>query len=65
MKELVDDYQQKTKSNQSIQTIGELVLLEASLTLFTEDIKQFVTNYPDFKKLSGNVTKHVVSICHL
>jgi len=45
IKELVDDFQSKTKSNQSIQSI--------------EDIKRFVEDYPLFKKLSGNVTKHV------
>jgi len=45
IKELVDEYQSKTKSNQSIETI--------------DDIKKFVENYPEFRKLSGNVTKHV------
>jgi len=45
IKELVDDYQVKTKSNQNIETI--------------DDIKRFVENYPEFRKLSGNVTKHV------
>jgi len=40
IKELVDDYQQKTKSNQNIESI--------------EDIKKFVDNYPEFKKLAGN-----------
>jgi hypothetical protein len=45
IKELVDDFQAKTKSNQNIQTI--------------EDIKRFVEDYPLFRKLSGNVAKHV------
>jgi len=45
IKDLVDDYQVKTKSNQNIETI--------------EDIKRFVESYPEFRKLSGNVTKHV------
>jgi len=45
IKELVDDFQAKTKSNQNIQSI--------------EDIKRFVEDFPLFRKLSGNVTKHV------
>jgi vacuolar protein sorting-associated protein 45 len=45
IKELVDDFQSKTKSNQNIQSI--------------DDIKRFVEDYPLFRKLSGNVTKHV------
>jgi len=45
IKELVDDFQSKTKSNQNVNTI--------------EDIKRFVEDYPLFRKLSGNVTKHV------
>jgi len=43
--ELVDDYQAKTKSNQKIESM--------------EDIKRFVEEYPDFRKLAGHVTKHV------
>jgi len=45
IKDLVDDFQSKTKSNQNVNTI--------------EDIKRFVEEYPLFRKLSGNVTKHV------
>jgi hypothetical protein len=45
IKERVDEYQSKTKSNQNIESM--------------EDIKRFVENYPEFKKLSGNVNKHV------
>jgi vacuolar protein sorting-associated protein 45 len=30
-----------------------------------EDIKKFVENYPEFKKLSGNVTKHVTLLGEL
>jgi len=45
VKELVDDYQRKTQSNQNIETV--------------EDIKKFIENYPEFRKLSGNVSKHV------
>jgi vacuolar protein sorting-associated protein 45 len=45
VKELVDEYQRKTQSNQNIETV--------------EDIKKFIENYPEFRKLSGNVSKHV------
>jgi len=45
VKKLVDDYQQKTKLNQNIESI--------------DDIKRFVEEFPEFRKLSGNVTKHV------
>eukprot|EP00027_Filamoeba_sp_ATCC50430_P014952 CAMPEP_0168571970 /NCGR_PEP_ID=MMETSP0413-20121227/17664_1 /TAXON_ID=136452 /ORGANISM="Filamoeba nolandi, Strain NC-AS-23-1" /LENGTH=552 /DNA_ID=CAMNT_0008604947 /DNA_START=41 /DNA_END=1696 /DNA_ORIENTATION=+ len=45
VKELVDEYQSKTKSNQNIESL--------------DDIKNFIENYPEFKKLSGNVSKHV------
>lgn len=63
MKELVDDYQSKTKSNQNIQSIGMhcYLCMDVESCLYLEDIKKFVENYPEFKKLSGNVTKHVVS----
>jgi len=43
--ELVDDYQAKTKNNQKIESM--------------EDIKRFVEEYPEFRKLAGHVTKHV------
>ena len=45
VKELVDEYQRKTQSNQNIETV--------------EDIKKFIENYPEFRKMSGNVSKHV------
>jgi vacuolar protein sorting-associated protein 45 len=45
IKELVDMYQSKTKSNKDIQSI--------------EDIKRFVEEFPEFQKMAGNVTKHV------
>ena len=41
----MDEFQKKTKSNRNIQTIA--------------DMKRFVEEYPDFRKLSGNVSKHV------
>eukprot|EP01105_Mastigella_eilhardi_P009919 TRINITY_DN2328_c0_g1_i1.p1 TRINITY_DN2328_c0_g1~~TRINITY_DN2328_c0_g1_i1.p1 ORF type:complete len:569 (-),score=169.35 TRINITY_DN2328_c0_g1_i1:56-1711(-) len=45
IKDLVDEFQQKSKSNQSIQSL--------------EDIKKFVESYPQFRAMSGNVSKHV------
>jgi len=45
IKQLVDEFQLKTKSNQNIQSIA--------------DMKRFVEEYPEFRKMSGNVSKHV------
>ncbi|KAJ1970414.1 vacuolar protein sorting-associated protein 45 [Dimargaris xerosporica] len=45
IKRYVEDYQRKTQSNMKIDSIA--------------DMKRFVENYPEFRKLSGNVTKHV------
>jgi len=45
IKSLVDEYQVKKKLNSDINTI--------------EDMKRFVADYPDFKKLSSSVSKHV------
>jgi len=45
IKGLVDAYQTKQKLNKDVKSI--------------EDMKRFVTEYPEFKKLSGNVSKHV------
>ncbi|KAL6067570.1 vacuolar protein sorting-associated protein 45 [Balamuthia mandrillaris] len=45
IKNLVDEFQSKTQSNQNIQSIA--------------DMKRFVEEYPEFRKLSGNVSKHV------
>eukprot|EP00899_Mesostigma_viride_P003438 jgi/Mesvir1/13095/Mv06075-RA.1 len=45
IKAMVDDFQVKSKSNQNIQTI--------------EDMMRFVENYPQFKSASGAVAKHV------
>lgn len=63
IKELVDEFQDKTKSNQSIQSIG--TCHNFSTKPFTEDIKKFVEEYPLFRKLSGNVTKHVTLMSEL
>jgi len=51
VKNLVDDFQLKSKSNQSITSI--------------EDMKKFVENYPEFRKLQGSVTKHVTLMSEL
>ena len=51
VKEYVDQYQQKTKSNENIESIA--------------DMKRFVEDYPEFRRLSGNVSKHVTLIGEL
>eukprot|EP01113_Clastostelium_recurvatum_P047604 TRINITY_DN851_c0_g1_i2.p1 TRINITY_DN851_c0_g1~~TRINITY_DN851_c0_g1_i2.p1 ORF type:complete len:556 (+),score=164.20 TRINITY_DN851_c0_g1_i2:96-1763(+) len=51
IKDLVDEFQSKSKSNQNIQSI--------------DDMKQFVENYPEFRKMSGNVSKHVAVMSEL
>eukprot|EP01126_Amoeba_proteus_P053090 TRINITY_DN6456_c0_g3_i5.p1 TRINITY_DN6456_c0_g3~~TRINITY_DN6456_c0_g3_i5.p1 ORF type:complete len:551 (+),score=109.55 TRINITY_DN6456_c0_g3_i5:573-2225(+) len=48
---LVDDYSTKSKLNSNVQTL--------------EDMKTFVKNYPEFKKLSGNVSKHMAIMTEL
>lgn len=51
IKEYVDQYQVRTKSNMSIESIA--------------DMKRFVEDYPEFRKLSGNVSKHVALVSEL
>ncbi|XP_075479566.1 vacuolar protein sorting-associated protein 45 homolog [Primulina tabacum] len=51
IKKLVDDFQQVSKSNQSIQTI--------------EDMAKFVDNYPEYRKMHGNVSKHVTLVTEM
>ncbi|KAJ2616782.1 vacuolar protein sorting-associated protein 45 [Coemansia sp. RSA 1365] len=51
VKEFVDSYQSKTASQHKIESIA--------------DMKRFVEAYPEFRKLSGNVTKHVTLIGEL
>ena len=51
IKEYVEQYQSKTKSNATLESIA--------------DMKRFVENYPEFRKLSGNVSKHVTLIGEL
>ncbi|VVC43830.1 Hypothetical protein CINCED_3A017831 [Cinara cedri] len=46
MKSLIDDFKSKAKDHQKLDTIS--------------DMKAFVENYPQFKKMSGTVAKHVV-----
>jgi hypothetical protein len=45
IRKLIADFQSKKKSHQNIENIG--------------DIKDFISNYPEFKKMSGTVSKHV------
>ncbi|XP_018570504.1 vacuolar protein sorting-associated protein 45 [Anoplophora glabripennis] len=51
IKQLMDQFQVKAKSHQKIESIA--------------DMKSFVETYPQFKKLSGNVTKHVTVVGEL
>ena len=51
IKEYVEQYQSKTKNNANIDSI--------------EDMKRFVEDFPEFRKLSGNVSKHVTLIGEL
>jgi len=51
IKEYVDQYQTKTKSSAQIESIA--------------DMKRFVEDYPEFRKLSGNVSKHVTLVSEL
>lgn len=51
IKDYVSQYQAKTKSNNAIETIA--------------DMKRFVEDYPEFRRLSGNVSKHVTLVGEL
>jgi vacuolar protein sorting-associated protein 45 len=51
IKELVDEYQDKSKKNENIKSI--------------DDMKRFVENYPEFRKMAGNVSKHVAIMSEL
>ncbi|KAL5776720.1 hypothetical protein ACOSP7_009646 [Xanthoceras sorbifolium] len=51
IKRMVDDFQQVAKSNQNIQTV--------------EDMAKFVENYPDYRKMHGNVSKHVTLVTEM
>ena len=51
IKDYVDQYQSKTKSSSNIESIA--------------DMKKFVEEYPEFRRLSGNVSKHVTLVSEL
>ncbi|KAL8171940.1 hypothetical protein V2J09_023744 [Rumex salicifolius] len=51
IKRMVDEFQQVAKSNQNIQTI--------------EDMAKFVDNYPEYRKMHGNVSKHVMLVTEM
>ncbi|XP_057470311.1 vacuolar protein sorting-associated protein 45 homolog [Actinidia eriantha] len=51
IKRMVDEFQQVAKSNQNIQTI--------------EDMAKFVDNYPEYRKMHGNVSKHVTLVTEM
>ena len=51
IKDYVEQYQSKTKNNADIESIS--------------DMKRFMEEYPEFRKLSGNVSKHVTLISEL
>lgn len=51
IKVLMEDFQAKAKNHQKVESIA--------------DMKAFVENYPQFKKLSGNVSKHVTVVGEL
>ncbi|KAF4587580.1 vacuolar protein sorting-associated protein 45 [Ophiocordyceps camponoti-floridani] len=51
IKEYVDQYQSKTKTTANIESIA--------------DMKRFIEEYPEFRQLSGNVSKHVTLVSEL
>lgn len=51
IKDYVGQYQAKTKLNKNIESI--------------DDMKRFVQDYPEFRRLSGNVSKHVAIVSEL
>ncbi|KAG6476642.1 vacuolar protein sorting-associated protein 45 homolog isoform X1 [Zingiber officinale] len=51
IKTMVDEFQQVAKSNQNIQTI--------------DDMAKFVDNYPEYRKMQGNVSKHVTMVTEM
>ncbi|KAK4177074.1 putative vacuolar protein sorting-associated protein 45 [Triangularia setosa] len=51
IKDYVEQYQSKTKNNADIESIA--------------DMKRFIEEYPEFRKLSGNVSKHVALVSEL
>lgn len=51
IKDYVGQYQSKTQNNANIESIT--------------DMKRFIEEYPEFRKLSGNVSKHVTLVSEL
>ncbi|KAK4294324.1 hypothetical protein Pmani_033039 [Petrolisthes manimaculis] len=51
IKDLMEDYQKRLKKQQKVESIT--------------DMKTFVENYPEFKKMSGTVSKHVTVVGEL
>lgn len=51
VKDFVDQFSHESKANSNLESI--------------EDIKRFVERYPEFRKTSGSVTKHVALIAEL
>ncbi|KAM7222471.1 Sec1-like protein [Rhypophila decipiens] len=51
IKDYVEQYQSKTKNNANLESIA--------------DMKRFIEEYPEFRKLSGNVSKHVALVSEL
>ncbi|XP_071168759.1 vacuolar protein sorting-associated protein 45-like [Mytilus galloprovincialis] len=51
IKDLMDEFQTKSKSHEKIESIS--------------DMKQFLEQYPQFKKMSGTVSKHVTVVGEL
>lgn len=51
IKDYVEQYQSKTMNNTTIESIN--------------DMKRFLEEYPEFRKLSGNVSKHVTLVSEL
>lgn len=51
VKSYVESYQVRTNSNKKMETISEM--------------KKFIEQYPEFRKLSGNVSKHVALMSEL
>ncbi|PQE30802.1 vacuolar sorting-associated 45 protein [Rutstroemia sp. NJR-2017a WRK4] len=51
IKDYVEQYQSRTKNSSNIESIA--------------DMKRFIEEYPEFRKLSGNVSKHVTLVGEL
>uniref|UniRef100_A0A453BPK0 Vacuolar protein sorting-associated protein 45 homolog n=3 Tax=Triticinae TaxID=1648030 RepID=A0A453BPK0_AEGTS len=51
VKRMVDDFQHLSKSSQNFQSI--------------DDMAKFVSNYPEYRKTHGNVTKHVALVSEM